>query len=463
MKRASPEMWKLVWLAAIPFFVGGWGQPVGAVESLWTRPRGEDWPQFLGPRRNSTSRETGIRTDWSREKLPVVWHLPVGEGYSIGSVAKGRYVHFDRVGNEARVLCVHAETGRQLWEYRYPTDYVDMYGYDGGPRASPLIDEDRVYLFGVEGMLLCLELESGRLLWQVDTTKRFGVIQNFFGVGSNPIVDGDLLWVMVGGSPPEDRHVPLGQLDRVRSNGSALVAFDKRTGQVRHVVGDELASYASLQLVELFGRRWLLAFARGGLLSVNPATATVDFHFPWRAKILESVNASTPVIVGNEVFISETYGPGSALLRLQPEGFQVVWQDTPENRHKAFQAHWNTPIYHDGYLYGCSGRHTYEAQLRCIEWKTGKICWNEPGLTRTSLLYVDGHFVCLGEDGVLRLIQARPDRFQQVSELVVRLPDSNGFSRSLLRYPCWAAPILSHGLLFVRGEGRVVCLELIPP
>lgn len=432
--------------------------------SLWTRPTGEDWPQFLGPRRNSTSLERGILTDWSQGRLRVLWHAELGEGYSIGSVAAGRYYHFDRVGNEARLRCLHAETGQQLWQYRYPTDYVDMYGYDGGPRSSPLIDGNRVYLLGVEGRLLCLNATTGELIWQVDTRKQFGVVQNFFGVGSNPLIEGDLLWVMVGGSPPESQKVPLGQLDQVTSNGTALVAFDKYNGQVRHAVGDELASYASLQSATIGNRRWLFAFARGGLLAIDPVESAVKFHYPWRARILESVNASTPVVVGDEVFISETYGPGSTLLKVVGDGYQIVWKDEEERRLKSFQAHWNTPIYHEGYLYGCSGRHAYEAELRCIEWKTGRVQWRQPGLTRTSLLYVDGHFVCLGEDGVLRLIRARPDRYEEVTQVVLKDRDGNprGPNTSLLRYPCWAAPILAHGLLYVRGEGRVVCLELIP-
>jgi hypothetical protein len=122
------------------------------------------------------------------------------------------------------------------------------------------------------------------------------------------------------------------------------------------------------------------------------------------------------------------------------------------------QCHWMTPIYHDGYLYGSSGRHTENAELRCIEWETGKVMWSEPDLTRCSLLMVDGHFICLGEDGVVRLLKGNPKKYEKVSRWVLR-DEAGG---QLLRYPCWAAPILSHGLLYLRGEGRLVCVELIP-
>jgi hypothetical protein len=172
-------------------------------------------------------------------------------------------------------------------------------------------------------------------------------------------------------------------------------------------------------------------------------------------------------VVGNQVFISETYGPGSSLLEVRPGGFDVVWRDEPRSRDKSMQTHWNTAIYHDGYLYGSSGRHTSDAELRCIEWKSGKVMWSEPGLTRASLLYVDGHFVCLDEYGRLRLIHATREKYDPLAEVVLREQPASPSqqtleTQTLLDYPAWAAPILSHGLLYVRGKDRLVCLELIP-
>ena len=207
-------------------------------------------------------------------------------------------------------------------------------------------------------------------------------------------------------------------------------------------------------------------FARGGLLGMEPSTGKIDFHFPWRARSLESVNASNPVVVGDQVFISETYGPGSALLRFRPGGYDVLWTDAEKRWDKSMQCHWSTPIYEDGYLYGCSGRHESNAELRCIEWATGKVMWSEPGLTRTSLLKIDGHFICLGEEGTLRLLKVNPNKYEEVSKLEIRPPGKDGKpdpeSDPLLREPCWAAPIVAQGLLYVRGKDELVCLELIP-
>ncbi len=429
----------------------------GAVDITSPPSTGSDWPCFLGPSHDGKSTETGILTDWPETGPPIVWHRPLGTGYGIGSVADGCYYQFDRYDDEARLTCLDAASGEFLWKFGYPTDYEDHLGYNNGPRCSPVIDDGRVYLFGAGGMLHCVNGSDGTLVWKVDTAERFGVVQNFFGVGSTPVVEGDLLIAMVGGSPPESQEAGRYDMGRVQPNGTAVVAFDKRTGEVRYAAGEELASYAVPQLATIDGRRWGFLFARGGLIGFEPRTGAIDFHFRWRARIRDSVNAATPVVVGDEVLITESYGPGAALLRVKPGGYDVVWQDTP-SRNMKMQAHWNTPIYHEGYLYGSSGRHKSNAELRCIEWTTGKLMWTERRLTRASLLHVDGYFVCLSEDGMLRLIEATPEAYRVKAE--VRLRDEST-GEPLLRDPAWAAPILAHGLLYVRGRDRVVCLQLI--
>jgi outer membrane protein assembly factor BamB len=299
--------------------------------------------------------------------------------------------------------------------------------------------------------------ESGQLVWKVDTAKKFRVVPNFFGVGSHPVVDGERLIVMIGGSPPESQNLGPDDLARVVGNGTGIVAFDKRTGAVRYALTNELASYATPQLATIDGRRWCFAFCRGGLVGFDPRSGQVDFHYPWRAPDLASVNISTPVVSSNEVFISEAYGPGSSLVRVRPGACEVVWCDSPD-RKRSMLCYWNTPILHDGYLYGSSGQSESSAHLRCVEWKTGRVMWSQPRLKRTALLYVDGHFVGLSEDGVLRLIKATPERYAPLAEVVLHAaPDGP----PLIKAPAFAAPILAHGLLYVRGWDRVVCLRLL--
>ena len=351
---------------------------------------------------------------------------------------------------------MRSETGEELWRFEYPTDYEDMYGYNNGPRACPVVDEDRVYVFGAEGMLHCVGAANGELIWKVNTTKEFNVVKNFFGVASAPVVEHNLLIVQIGGSPPDSPEDVYAAQGNLSGDGSGIVAFDKFTGEVRYKITDELASYASPTVATINGRRWGFMFARGGLLGFEPRTGKVDFHYPWRSKKLESVNAANPVVAGDLVFISEAYGRGSSLLKVKPSGYQVVWKDAPRRRSKSMMLHWNTAIHHGGYLYGCSGRHAQGSDLRCVKLDSGEVMWSERINERTSLLYVDGYFVGLGEYGTLMLIRANSKEPEVVSR--VRITDERG--QELIGYPTWAAPVLSNGFLYIRGKDRLVCLDL---
>ncbi|MBI2805607.1 MAG: PQQ-binding-like beta-propeller repeat protein [Planctomycetes bacterium] len=427
--------------------------------------QGSDWPRFLGPLGTSVSTEKGIVTPWPKAGPKIVWHKEVGPGYGMPTIAKGRLYHFDRVPKKpddfqdskfVRLTCMNAKTGERIWDFEYPSIYKDAFGYNNGPRCSPILDGDHVYTYGVEGMIHCLKADTGKLVWKINANKEFNVIQNFFGVGSTPVIEGNLLIAQVGGSPP-------GSLQRnlfdqtLKSNGSAVVAFDKLTGKVAYKIGNDLASYSSPVLATIHKRRYCFVFARGGLLAFEPNTGKIDFRFPFRSEDVESVNAANPVVLGDQVFISECYGPGSALLKIKPGGYEVLREESKKFK-KSMAIHWMTPIVQEGFLYGCSGRHTAGADLRCIDFATGKVMWSEPRLTRSSLLMVDGHFICLCEDGTLRLLKVNPKKFDEVSSVELKDPKTD---KALLQYPCWAAPILSHGLLYVRGEERLVCLELI--
>lgn len=434
---------------------------------LRTRTDGSDWPGLLGPNRDGKSPETGILTTWPPAGPPQVWERRVGEGYSMPVVAKGRIFLFARYRDSVRIEALESETGKELWQIEHPTVYEDAFGYSNGPRAPPLVDDDRLYTHGVDGFLRCHRVVDGKLLWEVDTFDRFGVVPNYFGVGSSPVVENDLLLVPVGGSPTDSpKNLEQGA---VRGNGTGLVAFDKRTGRVRYAVTDELASYASPVVTTIADRRWGFHFARGGLLGFEPTTGKVDFHFPWRARRLFSVNASNPVIVGDRVFVSESYERGGALLRVEPGGYEVLWKDPP-GRGQSMATHWSTPIHHDGFLYGSSGEKSGEAELRSVELQTGRVSWRQPGLRRVTLLYVDNHFVVLTEYGELLLIEANPEEFRLLAIApMTQVPPNEsstgrrlGRPRPLVRYPAWSPPVLSHGLLYVRGSDRLVALELIP-
>ena len=422
--------------------------------SIWGRKKGDDWPTFLGPTGDGKSTETGILKDWSDGKLKLIWKIKTGEGYGMGSVVDGRFYHFGRIDGKAKLLCLNAETGDRIWDFAYDSNYRDMYGYDNGPRASPIIDDGLVYIYGVEGMLHCLDATTGELVWKRDMLNGFGVIQNFFGVASTPVIYEDQLIVMVGGSPDGNKVVRPKQLGQVKPNGSGIVSLNKKTGEVAYKSVNDLASYVSLKMATINDQVLLLAWMRGSLFGVEPKTGKVSFEFPWRARMLESVNASTPIVVDDQILISECYQLGSALIELEDDSPVVVWSDKGK-RGKAMEAHWNTPIAVGDFTFGCSGRHSGQADFRCIETNTGDIKWKQGGLSRSSSMLIDGHLIVMGEQGELVLIKANSDKYEEVTRYA---PGETGVK---FKYPCWAAPIVSHGLLFVRGKEQLACFELI--
>ena len=433
-------------------------------DDVWQTRAGDSWPRFLGQNVDSFSKETGILKDWSDGKLRVCWVAQVGEGYGIGSISGGNYFHFDRADEVSRLSCRNVSTGEKVWSYEFPTNYRDMYGYDGGPRTSPIIDNGRVFIFGVDGRLHCVDAESGKKIWSVDTAEQFGVIQNFFGVGSSPIVYKDLLITVIGGSPDSDKSVAPGALDMVSPNGTGVVAFDKRTGEVKYKAINDLASYSSPIITRINGKDVAVVWMRKSLYGFDPNTGNVLWEFPWRARKLESVNASCPVVLDNHLFISECYGLGSALLKLTDKDFEVIWKDKP-GRNKALLAHFNTPVVNGDYLFACSGQHPNGAELRCINWKDGSVAWSKPGFARCSCLKVDDHLIVLGEYGRLSLVKMNTTEFEQVSEFdpsTCKFVDGKKCDLGSLRSPCWAAPILSHGFMLIRDKDRVICFDLIP-
>lgn len=415
-----------------------------------------DWNDFLGPERNGKSAEKIEVSPWRNTGPPVVWHKKIGTSYGAPTIADGRLFIFGRHGDMARLTCMESDTGTELWRFEYPTDYEDMYGYNNGPRSCPVIDGERVYIFGVQGKLHCLNVRDGTLLWKVDTVDRYNVVQNFFGTASTPIVEGDLLIAQIGGSPPGTPKNIWASNGNPPSNGTGIVAFNKHTGEVVYEIGDELASYASPIMATIDGRRWGFMFARGGLVGFEPATGKLDFHYPWRCPKIESVNASNPVVADDYVFISESYEIGSSVLQVYPGGYKVAWKDSPRRRNQSMRLHWNTAIHHEGYLYGCSSRHSSGAELRCVELKTGKVVWGQRVDERASLLWVNDYFIFLGEYGRLMLLTCTPEKMEIISEAVPR--DENG--RQFIEYPAWSAPALSNGLLYIRGKDRLVCLDL---
>ena len=411
---------------------------------------GQDWPGFLGPTGDSKSTETGILTDW-RTRLPkLAWHKKVGTGFAAPSVSQGRLFLYHRVRAEdenaqqrfrERLSCYQSETGEELWQVDFPTDYCDISGYGDGPRCTPVIDGNRLYLFSPEGILRCLQIVDGKLIWQVDLATQLEINLQTYGIGSTPIVHGNRLIVAAGG-----RSESVGDV--------GVVALDKLTGVFQYGIGDDDASYASPRIVRRDNRNWGFAFMRDGLFVFDPDRGKVDGQFTWHSRVAGCVNAATPVIKDDQVFISEAYSTGGVMLRFSTSPPTAVWQDNKRTRDKIMANHWATSVEHNGFLYGCSGRHSHSGTLKCVDWNTGTVRWEQKMKNRTSMVFASGHFFTLGENGALTVFQATPTGYIETG----RIDKSN--AKVLPSYPAWASPVLAHGMLYVRGKSELLCYDL---
>ena len=422
----------------------------------------QDWTSFLGPSHDYRSTETKLSTTFGEKGPPLVWEMKKGSGYAAPAVVGDRLVLFHRVGDEERVECLNALDGRRYWSVSYPTGYTDRYGYSDGPRASPVIGDGAVFTHGAEGKLYCVDLDTGKVRWKRDLMAEFKLAQNFFGVGTTPLLEGDKLIVNVGAA-----------------KGPCIAAFDVRTGELRWGAGDQWGpSYASPVPATIHGRRRVFVFAggesdppTGGLLCINPADGKVEFTFPWRGKRRESVNASSPLVIGDRVFISESYGAGGAMLGLKNEGVpETLWTN------ETFGTHFMTAVHHDGHLYGVDGHGPHDAFLVCLNASTGEEVWRtQPewrqtvqtrtgerqavfGTYRCWILPVDGRFLCLGEFGHLLWIELSPKGYREVER-----------AQLFLAAETWTPPVLSKGLLYVcqntpgmadRSPPRLLCYDL---
>ena len=160
-----------------------------------------DWPIFLGPKGTGISDETGLIDTWDEAGPKVLWDKRIGTGYSSPSTRGKKLVIHHRLRELDIIECVRPDDGAEIWKYEYDTDFSDPYGYNNGPRCSPLLTESRCYTFGAQGRLICLDLETGKLIWERDTAKDWEVPGHFFGAGCTPILEGGQLIVLVGGQP----------------------------------------------------------------------------------------------------------------------------------------------------------------------------------------------------------------------------------------------------------------------
>jgi outer membrane protein assembly factor BamB len=389
-----------------------------------------DWPQFLGPTRNGVYAGPPLARSWPKEGPRVAWKKEVGQGFAGPIVFAGRLILFHRLGDQETVEACDAGTGKRHWSFAYPTAYQDDFGFDEGPRATPCVDDGRVYTFGAEGVAHCLDAATGRKLWRVETRKEFGAAKGFFGLACSPLVEGDAVLLNIGGR-----------------DGAGIVAFDKRSGELLWKTSPHEASYSSPVAATVRGKRRAFFFTRAGLTALDPASGQVWHDFSWRPAMQASVNAAAPLVIDNLVFLSTCYGKGAVLLRLDEQAPATLWASDD-----ALSNHYATSVHRDGFLYGIDGRADPGFQpkpsLRCVEIKTGKVRWSEESFGAGTVTLANGQLLFLTDRGELILAPATPSEFKPTARA------------QILSFEVRAHPALAGGFLFARGKRQLVCVDL---
>lgn len=381
--------------------------------------RGEDWPQWLGPRRDGTAKATVAAWKGSPE---VVWRQTVGEGHSSPVVAGGKvYLHYKVEGKEVEaVAAFDAATGKPLWKQTYPRKKL-VTPFGNGPRGTPAVAGGRVFAFGGTGVLSAYDADSGKPLWSVPTLERFNAKNLFFGVSTSPLLTGGKVLVMVGG--PE----------------ASIVAFDAATGKVAWKALGDPASYSSPTLHK--GDALFLTGKR--LAALNPADGKVVWSEPFTDALNES--SVTPAVFGDLAVVSSVK---SGSLAVKAGGGQPAW------RQPSLTGYFTTPV-------PISGKHYFHvsgeaklfgatATLHCVEAATGKTVWKKAGVGRYHAALVrlaDGNVLMLSDNGTLALLAGDPAGFRALAKAKV----------------CgktWAHPALAGGRVYVRDRNNLICLKV---
>jgi len=407
------------------------GIPEPAAEPGPVTTGANDWPCWGGPRHDNRSDVTGIRTDWSGglKKLWEVHYLCQGTKASTWSapvVVGNRLVVPGRNEDSDMVFCLNPVTGRLLWVQSYPADTTAEHG--PGARATPHIDGDRVYTFGRGGDLACWTLRDGKMLWRRNVHDDGGESPRW-GLASSPLVHGDHVIVQGGGS-------------------ATAVAYDKMTGKVAWTWAgpdDGEAGYAAVRLMPAGEGTQLLVFHATGLAGLNPVGGNRIWNVEWST--MYGVNAATPVVAGDTVFITSDYREGCAAVRVSADGARTLWKN------KAIQSHHSDAAVIDGYVYGYSGKSDQnKGDLVCLRLSDGTEQWRTREAGHGTLVEVAGHLLCLDAKGNLFLVKPDPEAFRKVAEMPGAVPEVGRYA--------WTRPVIANGRLYLRYRQALICYDL---
>lgn len=385
----------------------------------------EEWPGWLGPRRDGTSAET--IAPW-RESPKVLWKTPVGEGHSSPVVAGGLVLLHTRVlGKNAELLTARdSRTGTTVWAAETERDPFEN-AFGTGPRATPATGSGKVVSQGVTGILVCRDLKTGKELWKMDTLRKFEAKNLYFGVSSSPLIDGDRVFVMVGGKE------------------AGMVCLSLVDGKTLWKSVDDRASYSSPVLTGEGARRRLIVLTQAGVLALDPLTGKQDWKYPLVDRLNES--STTPVILGDSIMAaSVTYG--AVGLTPAPGQPAVAWKNG------SLTCYFSTPVptKSGSEVLTVTGRllPPPSSVLRCVEATTGKELWSRQSVGKyhaALMRLADGRFLMHDDFGNISLFEATREEFRELA-------------KARVCGATWAHPALSEGILYMRDEKELIALQM---
>ena len=377
-----------------------------------------DWPNWRGPDRNGTAPDTGINKDWNARPPQVLWQTPMhDDGYAGPSVADGKVFIVDHDGADDVVRAIDFETGQDLWQARYPDLARADYGFT---RSTPVYDSGRIYVVSYLGQLHCIDAATGEVVWAVNLRQQFGGVSPQWGYAMSALIDGDRVVVVPGG--PD----------------ACVAVLDKATGEVIWAGGgSDIPGYATPVKATIQGVEQYVVFAGKALIGVRAADGELLWRVPWETDY--DVNAATPIVSGDHIYITSNYRRGCAVIGIEADGPHIVW----ENKNMA--SHINTSVYHDGAMYGPSN-----PNLVCLNPGNGQIMWQQSGFERGGLVAVDGVLIAMaGASGDVAMVEATPERYHELG----RIRPLGGQS--------WTPPIIANGRLIIRNKETLACLDLM--
>jgi len=386
----------------------------------------DDWPQWRGPDRTGVSKETGLLKQWPSGGPPRLWtNFALGSGYGSVSVKGNRIFVQSLLGNQSTVAALNTADGKIVWSR------VIGQGNDNdmgpGPRGTPTVDEDRVYVLSERGDLACLRVLDGTVVWQKNILREFGGYNIRWLISESPLVDGNNLIVTPGG------------------RGAGIVALDKMTGRTvwtSKELSDE-AGYSSVIVADVQGVRTLMTITGEGAVGVRASDGKLMWKYPRVAN--NTANIATPIYHENKVFYTTNYDTGGALLNLGARGGVVVAEEAYFTRD--MQNHHGGVVLVNGYLYGFNN-----SILTCLEFATGRLMWRNRSVGKGSLTYADGHLYVLSENNVVGLVEASPKGYVEKGRFTI--PDQG--------LPSWAHPVVSGGRLYIRNQGTLSAYDIKP-